>query len=297
MSKSLSEEYQKAVLEDLPDLWDRIEAALPDIETVPVQQIEEEKIQAEVKSDSSDGKTKKNNVLVFKKVLKIASIAAGVLVVLVPGVILLNNFSSKGTMKSADNAPCSAAEPSAMADEYLADSMLGDAAMFEEDIYYDETRSEETKESAMPSLYITYDDLSKTIGEKGKTGSFDVDLSEYFNNSGQSPIEILVNENEKTDSSNTSESQEHEGTLVASKVPVLVLDEYTDETIGRVVAFKILKDTETLAFQDFKDILYENEIFGAYYSSEDSLNLNSEMSADIYIVVKDGISYWKVELY
>lgn len=104
MSKSLENEYKEAVMNDLPDLWDRIEAALP---------VSEESSEKETQPQNENVKTANENVIPVAKKKKhkiwpyfavAAPIAAIALIALVPVTVLLVNFGFKTMFASNTGA-------------------------------------------------------------------------------------------------------------------------------------------------------------------------------------------------
>lgn len=81
MSKNLSEEYSKAVMNDLPDLWGKIEAELSLMESQKSEdESEEAHPQTEIKQFESKTSTKKKKPTIYKVIAIAGSLAAVFLV-------------------------------------------------------------------------------------------------------------------------------------------------------------------------------------------------------------------------
>lgn len=70
MNKNFEEEYKNEILSDLPDLWSRIEASLPDIQTIQTTDEAEtnnEEIEKDVVDNNTNTEAKTDNKTVVKK--------------------------------------------------------------------------------------------------------------------------------------------------------------------------------------------------------------------------------------
>lgn len=127
MSKNLSEEYSKAVVNDLPDLWDKIEARIDEIDA----SAKEEKKEVESVSDTevkqfdvkAPVKKKKSNI--YKVITIVGSAAAAIL--------LLTVASSLIFIRSDKNSTASEGR------EYVAPDMGFEATDEEGCVAYDES--------------------------------------------------------------------------------------------------------------------------------------------------------------
>lgn len=100
MSKRLDEEYKKMIASEVPDLWDRIEAKLPEKQAVSKQAETTETGTEEVKTAEAKPTGKKKPVI-FKILpwIGVATAAALVLIIALPA-ILISNFSKKTALNA-----------------------------------------------------------------------------------------------------------------------------------------------------------------------------------------------------
>lgn len=100
MSKRLDEEYKKMIASEVPDLWDRIEAKLPEKQAVSKQAETTETGTEEVKTAEAKPTGKKKPVI-FKILpwIGVATAAALVLIIALPA-ILISNFSKKAALNA-----------------------------------------------------------------------------------------------------------------------------------------------------------------------------------------------------
>jgi hypothetical protein len=217
MSKDFAKEYKDAVVNDLPDLWDRIEAALPedvnaqDDATTPVAPIE-------FKKEEKPKKKKKKLVWLYA----VIPAAAIILVVLIPVGALLTAGIFGLTTKQSSNSMAAAA-PAAASDSDSIAYEASEAASFDEDPSFNINSVAEAPES-IDSIFED-DNLkgAEAQGEKTKD---------------------LIPEPVLPGAADTEEEQElldiGNGYLLANaKMKVKVDGTYTDDAIGTVAELQI----------------------------------------------------------
>lgn len=102
MSKRLDEEYKKMIASEVPDLWDRIEAKLPEKQAVSKQAETTETGTGTEEVKTAEAKTTGKKKPVIFKILPwigVATAAALVLVIALPA-ILISNFSKKAALNA-----------------------------------------------------------------------------------------------------------------------------------------------------------------------------------------------------
>lgn len=217
MSKDFAKEYKDAVVNNLPDLWDRIEAALPedvnaqDDATTPVAPIV-------FKKEEKPKKKKKKLVWLYA----VIPAAAIILVVLIPVGALLTAGIFGLTTKQSSNSMEAAASAAASDSDSIAYE-ASEAASFDEDPSFNINSVAEVPES-IDSIFED-DNLkcAEAQGEKTK------DLI---------PKPVLPG------AADTEEEQElldiGNGYLLANaKMKVKVDGTYTDDAIGTVAELQI----------------------------------------------------------
>lgn len=103
MNKSFEEAYKEEILSDLPDLWSRIEAALPEIDTINKEDTNKE-VKQEVKEEVKENK-KVKKFRVSPVVWALIPMAAIAFIVVIPlaiggGFVLFNSGTSKDTSET-----------------------------------------------------------------------------------------------------------------------------------------------------------------------------------------------------
>lgn len=119
MSKNFEEEYKALASEDLPDLWNRIEAGLTERTTALT---EDEKDGRIAKGAAEDGKGRRNLKKVTAFLYKYRTVAAAALcaVVIIPAAIFLGRSGRNKSWEAADDT--AQAEDTAMYEAAAADS-------------------------------------------------------------------------------------------------------------------------------------------------------------------------------
>ena len=149
-AKNLEIEYRNLVVEDIPDLWDRIEGALQDRqvikETTTVnannQAVASEKSQAtteqiaEAKKSQQAKAKRRNRFIIYVPVIAAAAV---VFIVAIPVAIAMTGIGLMGTKKSADFAT----EAPMAAYDYDSDSLYESEAVMEEAVCDEPAEAEE----------------------------------------------------------------------------------------------------------------------------------------------------------
>lgn len=252
MSKQLSEEYQKAVLNDLPDLWDRIEAALPNIETEEKNDSSDEGCKVVTMPESNVKEKKKygKNKTAVISVISALSIAALAFVVVVP-VVAVNLFSVSD--KSSNSAPAS----------YM-DFIANDAAACYEDS--DEMQMYDSVEC--DSVFDAYEDESIDKGSGNHAFS-------DTNAGGQ------VKSTEEVFAEGSASEKQLPDMLVAENIHVMILEGCNQTYEDYREKVSVLCYDEAAAFDEFEGI-GQNEVIEAYVF-DGMLEVNSEIYVDLYL--------------
>lgn len=133
-AKNLEIEYRNLVVEDIPDLWDRIEGALQDREVIKETTTVSENAQAAAGEKTQAKRKRKNRFIIYVPVIAAAAV---VFIVAIPVAVAMTGIGLMGTKKSADfatEAPMAA---------YDSDSLYESEAVMEEPVWDEPAEAEE----------------------------------------------------------------------------------------------------------------------------------------------------------
>ena len=239
MSKDFAKEYKDAVVNDLPDLWDRIEAALPaDVNAVSDNETSDNASTPVSAPVAPEKPKKKKKKLVW--LYAVIPAAAIILVVIIPLGALLTAGVLGMTSKTASNSMPAAADASmAYSDSaaFEASEPMGEASSFDEDV------------DELPAVPESIDDVLDPSALKGS-------------DSVQENAKNLLPQPVLPGAANAEEEEQlmdiGNGYLLANaKMKIKVDGTYVDDAIGVLAEFTILeadsKNNEVYAgFSGFK---------------------------------------------
>ena len=133
-AKNLEIEYRNLVVEDIPDLWDRIEGALQDRQVIKETTTVSENAQAAAGEKTQAKRKRKNRFIIYVPVIAAAAV---VFIVAIPVAVAMTGIGLMGTKKSADfatEAPMAA---------YDSDSLYESEAVMEEAVWDEPAEAEE----------------------------------------------------------------------------------------------------------------------------------------------------------
>lgn len=230
MSKDFAKEYKDAVVNDLPNLWDRIEAALPaDVnatsENEPIEfKKPEENKEAVVNSAEKPKKKKKKLVWLYVSL----PAAAVLLMVIVPlGALLAAGVFGLTSKTASNSAPMAASSSNSYKATADVDASLEAAP---EAVY------EDAQEEADYGINVDQDTQQFASGSQAGSKSSDSQEKENFN----LVTPVLPNAEDITNDSGTYDPDN--GYLLANyKMKVRVDGTYTDDAIGTLAELTILQ--------------------------------------------------------
>ncbi len=246
MSKSLETEYKNAVLNDLPDLWSRIEASLPDIQNKNNTNCSDKEATDTIQKDDYSKKVDKKKKKIKPWLFAVVPMAAAGICVVIPLAILgITQNSTK------------------------ADSGQAFSATFCNDVVYDSADAEEACCETTESEYI--DAVSENTYE-----AFETDAS----NTKDIELENGIEESVKTDDSVSESENEEKDTVVAENVIISVIDIWQNEDGINVAKIKITGDISAN-----EDVILSEEdgIIEAIVDNEEELAKDGEYTVTIGI--------------
>lgn len=248
MSKNLEKEYSQYIDQQIPDLWNRIEAALPE-KNVAKTVTETIDNNIDNKTDDKIVKFEKANKKAKKPNTKIISIFSGIAVAMIAGIVIVPTILNNSGLKSETAATSAREESISNKDNNKKSSKNKDKNMYLDAAMTNDAECATADEAVESDDYTAYDNDSDAACEEAASNDIN---SDYDSFTGAASQEAPSNQDEMSDSVKTNETAIPE---ISKQLPDNIVSSLASDTCFIIAVNEIDFTNDYLELSDGDSIL------------------------------------------